>query len=482
MIPSQIRRLCAGSVLSFLVLAIASPAFAQNSKSSDQLPDDFRGVKVYKLPTQGGQPEPNIGIYRDLAFKDINVESLQLALSLSIRAVDHPATVEHIYFQDVKVNGVPVHVDAYNQEFKLSNKEPVDVPSPLNCTIVFAELDSLQPVRELVDRNAVTITGQSFIEVKLTALESVAEMARHVVIPLPLQENVPLTLFNGNPLLRLTATTVLDNLITPTSTLAINMAREHLAKLRLSEALGQRVKAALYIVLTQFQVRDPKTGTEEQFSVSGTGFLGSGDGKLITTKRVVAPWKFDPEVDFLIEHKRMQLDEGSVKFYAWPAGGLVVGLDGQPNLAAALSTEHQSLKLVRTAPDEVEERDYVDPASGKHVKLHLESEGFSNVALLQLSGSGFQPLGFSLNDPPLGAGQESNVTLCSYPFGMSQPQATPRLLTVHMTLQGKFLTSGHQLDPGESGAPLLDSGGNVVALATTGNVNIPIQAVKGLLP
>jgi hypothetical protein len=337
-------------------------------------------------------------------------------------------------------------------------------------------------VRDLVEKDSVLITGQTYIELKLSALESVAAFAHHVVVPVPLQETVPLSLFEGRPLLHITATTVLDNLVTPTSTAAINMAKEHLAKLRLDESLGQKVKSALYIVMTQYQVRDPKSGAVEQFSQSGTGFLVSADGKLLTSKRVVSPWKYDPDVDFLIEHNHMVLDQGSVKTFAWPAGALVMGLDGQPDYASALSTDHQSVKLLRTAPDEELQQDYADPASGKHVKLHLFAEGQSDVALLQLSGTEFQPLAFSLTGPSSGMPPESNLTLCSYPFGVSQPQATPRLLTVHVVPQGNFLKMGHTLDPGESGAPLLDSDGKVVAVATSSEVNIPIQAVQNLIP
>ena len=195
-------------------------------------------------------------------------------------------------------------------------------------------------------------------------------------------------------MLHMTATTVLDNLVTPTSTAAINMAKEHLAKLRLAESLGREVKAALYIVMTQYQVHDPKTGTSEQFSESGTGFLASTDGKLLTSKRVVSPWKYDPAVDDLIEHRHMTLDKNSVKIFVWPAGAVVVGLDGQPDFASALSTDHQSVKLLRTAPDEVVEQEYIDPASGKRAKLHLFAEGASDVALLQLTGTDFTPWRF----------------------------------------------------------------------------------------
>jgi S1-C subfamily serine protease len=39
----------------------------------------------------------------------------------------------------------------------------------------------------------------------------------------------------------------------------------------------------------------------------------------------------------------------------------------------------------------------------------------------------------------------------------------------------------HNLDPGESGAPLLNADGNVVALATSANQDIPIQVAQKLI-
>jgi S1-C subfamily serine protease len=463
-----------------MLSAISAPLFAQNTPPTAQLPEDFRGIKVYKLPTKNGQPQAHFGIYRKISYEAINFERLQLSLAVSIRAVDHPATVEHIYFQDVRANGIPVHIDAFNQEFKLSNKAPVDVPAPLRCDIVFADLDSLQPVRDMVDKDKILITGQSFIEVKLGTLEAFAALARHVVVPVPLNEEVPLNLFEGKPLLHITATTILDNLVTPTSTAAINMAKEHLARLRTSQSLGGKVKSALYLLLTQYQVRDPKSNAAEQFSQSGTGFLVSADGKLLTSKRVVAPWKYDPDVEFLIEHQHMVLDKNSVKIYAWPAGALVMGLDGQPDLPSALSTDHQSVKFLGTAPDETVQQDYLDLNSGKKVTVHLFAEGLSDVAVLQLSGTNFQPLTFP--DGPAVFAPEASPVLCSYPFGISQPQATPRLLTVPASLQGNLVKMEHSLDPGESGAPLLNADGKVVGLATSGSQAIPIQVAQKLIP
>jgi hypothetical protein len=356
----------------------------------------------------------------------------------------------------------------------------VDLPAPLACNIIFADLDSLQPVRELVDKNNILVTGQSFVEVKLSSLAKVVERARSVVIPVPLHQNVPLNLFQGSPLLHATAAAILDTLVNPTSVAAINMAKEHLAKLHVDETVRGMAKPALYLLMTEYRVRDPKSKVSEQFSQSGTGFLVSADGKLLTAKRVIAPWKFDPPVDFLIEHRHLELDKESVETYAWPAGAQVSGADGQPNFSSALSTEKRSLKVLRMPPDAMVQQDYRDPDSEEKATLHLHAEGSADLALLQITGTGFRPLSFP--DPVVSLAAGSNLILCSYPFGTSQPQIDPRLLRVQASLQGSTVNIEHKLDPGESGAPLLNAEGKVVALATWADQGIPIQVARNLIP
>jgi hypothetical protein len=463
-----------------MLCTLSAPVLAQEAEPKGQLPEAIRDAKIYKLPTKGGQPAPNPGVYKSLSFRDINFERLLLGLSVSIKPVDRAATVERMYFQDVAVNGIPVHIETFDQEFKLSNKESVDLPAPLKCAIIFADLGSMDPVRDMIDKDKILITGQSFIEVKLNSLEKLAMRSKQVVIPVALNEQVPLNFFQGNPLLHMTADTILATLSNPASAAAINMAKEHLAKMHLDETVGGKTKSAVYLLYTEYRVRDPKSNASEEFSQAGTGFLVSADGKMLTTKRVIAPWKFDPQVDFLIEHQHLELDKDSVKTYAWPAGAQVMAADGQPDFTSALSTEKQSVKILQTPLDEMVQQDYQDPDSGEKVTLHLHAEGASDLALIQISGSSFQPLSFP--DAPADLAANSKLVLCSYPFGISQPQIAPRLLSVQVTAQGSGLTMEHKADPGESGAPLLDADGKVAALATSANQCIPIQVARKLIP
>jgi hypothetical protein len=478
--PSILSRSRLLAAIAWTVVAFSVPAVAQQTEPPGQLPEELRGAKIYQLPTKGGQPAPNPAVYKSFSFRDINFDRLLLDLAISIRPVDRAATVQRMYFQDVRVSGIPVHIETFDQEFKLSNKNPVDLPAPLKCSIVFADLDSLEPVREMVDKDKLQVTGQSFIEVKLNALEKVALRTKQLVIPVTLNEQVPLNLFQGNPLLRMTADGILQTLTNPASAAALNMAKEHLAKLHQDQTLGVAVRPALYLLYTEYVVRDPKSKASETFSQSGTGFLVSADGKLLTTKRVVAPWKFDPQVAFLIEHQHLEMDKDSVKTYAWPAGAQVKAADGQPDFQSALSTEKQTLKVLLTPPDQMVQQDYQDPDSAERATLHLHAEGESDLALLQLSGTGFHPLSFEDSAANLAA--HPKLVLCSYPFGVSQPQTDPRLLSVKVELQGAAVVMEHQVDPGESGAPLLNADGKVVALAASANQCIPIQVARKLIP
>jgi S1-C subfamily serine protease len=138
------------------------------------------------------------------------------------------------------------------------------------------------------------------------------------------------------------------------------------------------------------------------------------------------------------------------------------------------------LKILQTPPDEMVQQDYQDPDSEEKATLHLHAEGLSDLAVLQISGTGFQPL--SIADPAASASGDVKLVLCSYPFGISQAQIVPRLLGVQTSLQGSAVRMEHKLDPGESGAPLLSADGNVVALATSASQGIPIQVARKLIP
>lgn len=479
--PPAPRTLLTGALLLLGAAAILSGAAQKDETSASQLPAELRGAKVYQFPdeTKTGKPAENPVIYRKISYEDINLDRLLLNLFLSVKPVERAATVRKIYFQDVRVNGVPVHLETFEQEFKLSKKEVVDLPAPLKCSMVFSDLDSLAPVKEIINKDNLQITGQSFILVKLNPLEKLALRTKQLVLPVALNEDVPLQMFSGNPLLQMAASRILDTLTDPSATAAVALAKEHLAKLTESRALMSTARPSLYLLYCEYVLRNPKTRAAEKFSQSGTGFVVSAEGKLVTAKRVVQPWKFDPQIVFMTERFHLELEARSVTISAWPAGAQVLSADGQPNSQTASSTEKQTLRVLKTAPDRMEKRDYRNPDSGDQASLTLHAAGENDVAVLQLVGSAFQPLAFA--DPAVKVGPELQTTLFGFPFGLSQTQANPQPIAVKAATAGSLIMLEHVLNPGESGAPLLTSEGKVLALAGGTNECIPIQTLRTLM-
>jgi hypothetical protein len=460
----------------------ASAAAQTDQKQEVELPAELRGAKVYQLPeeTKPGVPAENPVIYKSLSYQDINLERLALKLSLSIQPVDRAATVRKIYFQDIRANGVPIHVETFDQEFKLSKKQTVDLPAPLECTIVFAEVDSLEPIREIVNQDKIRITGQSFIEVKLNPLQKLALRAKRVVLPVEVNEEVPLQMFSGNPLLQMAAGKILDTLADPSSSAAITLAKEHLARITQDRSLDSQARKSLFLIHSEYVLRDPESGASEKFEQSGTGFIISADGKLLTAKRVLEPWKFDPQITLLMTRNHLDVDAKTVHLIAWPADATVLAADGSPETQSAFDSEKQTLRVLVTAPDRMEDQDYQDPDTGEKTKLRLHAGGENDVVVLQLSGESFQPL--TLAAPGEALPPDGKTALFSFPYGLSRPQAVPSLFWVKTNVEGNVLSIDHTLNPGEAGAPLLTPEGKVVGLCDDASACVPIAAASKLIP
>lgn len=466
----------------FWIAPALAPAAQKEQKEEVPLPAELRGAKIYRLPekTKLGVPAEDPIIYKNLAYQDISLERLVLKLAVSIRPVDRAATVRRIYFEDIRANGVPVHVEPFDEEFKLSKKDIADLPAPLQCTIAFAEVDSLGLIKEILNKDKIQITGQSFIEVKLSPLEKLAMRAKRVVIPVNVKEEVPLEMFSGNPLLQMAVGKILDTLTDPSSGAAIALAKKHLARITQDRTLDSQARKSLFLIHSEYVLRDPKSGASERFGQSGTGFLISPEGRLLTAKRILEPWKFDPQIVLLMTRDHLELDAKSVRVTAWPADATVLAADGNLDPQSAFDSEKQTLRVLAMAPDRMEKQDYQDPDSGEKAELSLHAGGANDVAVLQLTGGSFQPL--ALAGPGDTPSPEAKIALFSFPYGLSRSQAVPSLFWVEAGAQGNLLSIDHALNPGESGAPLLTSEGKVVGLCTDASACVPVEAVRKLIP
>jgi Trypsin-like peptidase domain len=458
----------------------AGPRAAQEEGSkTGQLPLELKGAKIYHLSETGrsGEAEENLVTYKRVAYQDISSERLLLNVYVTLQPVDRDATVTKLYFQNVRVGGFPVHLETFEQEFKIAKNQAVDLPAPIQCSVVYSDLDSVASLRDLVDKDKIRITGESFVQVKLNTLQKLLVRSKEVVIPVKFSQEVPLEMFSDSPLLKLAAAKVLDVLSDPSTSAAMSLAKEHVEKLAREHALSSVAHDSVYMLYCEYVLRNPATGASEKFTNSGTGFIVSADGKLVTSKRAIQPWKFDPQVAYLIGKYHLEIDPKGYKLAAWPAGAQVRLPGGQLDFQTGLTEEQQSLKILQVAPDHSQQAEYRDPDSGESATIGLESGGENDWAVLQLRGDKFQPIALAEPTDSLSA-----ATLLAFPYGLSQPTADPRLVDVKATLQGTVVALDEPLDPGESGAPLVNSDGKVVGLASSSKQCVPVASFRNLIP
>jgi len=221
-------------------------------------------------------------------------------------------------------------------------------------------------------------------------------------------------------------------------------------------------------------LRDPATGQSQKFSQSGTAFAISADGKLLTAKRVLQPWKFDPEIALLLARDHLEVDQAHYGVTAWPAGSRVLTPDGSPDSTGAFSTEHRTLEIVKTAADQMQSREVQDPDTGDKVTVKLAIAGADDAALIKITGDHVQPLATA-------DAEGEDGFLFGFPFGMSQSQAEPRPTSVHVAVAGELRTLDHKLNPGEAGAPVISADGKVLSLCGAADECIPIAAALAVL-
>jgi Trypsin-like peptidase domain len=467
--------------VAFLIFAGSAGLQAQQKEGSANtpLPPELEGAKIYHLSEKStsGPGHGNLVTYKRVTYQDISTERLLLNVYIGLQPVDRDATVTKLYFQNIQVGGFPVHLETFEQEFKIAKGQAVDLPGPIQCSVEYSDLDSVAPLRDLIDKDKILITGETFVQVQLNKLQKLFVRSKDVVIPIKFSQEVPLEMFSDNPLLKLAATKVLDLLSDPSSTAAISLAKEHVAKLTRDHSLTSLADQSVYMIYCEYVLRDPAAGTTEKFAQSGTGFVVTAGGKLLTSKWVIQPWKFDPQVAYLIDKYHLELDPKGYKLAAWPAGAQVLLADGQPDFQSALTEADQSLQILKTAPDHMGKTEYRDADSGESFTVSVVPDDENDWALLQLRGDRFQPL--ALAGPSDSA---APATLLAFPYGLSQSAAAPKLVDVKATRQGNLMALDEALDPGESGAPLVNADGKVLGLAGGSKQCIPIEILRALIP
>jgi len=209
----------------------------------------------------------------------------------------------------------------------------------------------------------------------------------------------------------------------------------------------------------------------------GSGFFVSSDGRVVTAKQVVEPWKFDPAILHYMKLSGVNSNQVQREIYLWKKDARV-NQAGQPNLSSALSTTSGSLSIVKLAGDEMENQSYQpeDGGAKESIRVH-RSASENNLALLQVRGGGVSPVRLESANPEKG----TSVASFGYPVGVEQPVAKPEIFRAGLASGGSQMSLDKATAPGFLGAALLNSGGNVVGMIVDQQYVVPVTAIQKLI-
>lgn len=311
-------------------------------------------------------------------FRDLRVESVRLSdvdteglqITVRVRATANvTATLRHLDFDRMTIGSLRLTLPPADGPIRLRAGEAVAGLPLLGTRISYRDLESLEPVRQIVTDQRARVRGVLRGRLALSAFQKLSLMSGEAWVIAPLDEEVPVVLPGGTfaQLAGETALAVAEPL----------WAAGRALQRRLDAAALEQARTALTDSLVALETRyttvrrDGGIATHRHRS---TGFV-VGPGALLATAEAVEPWLFDAQLAAAIESRAISVVATSVDIVTQPLGR---GASDGP----APTLRGGQLRVTKTLKRS--ER-VISAATRAHVRLRFRGVD-ENAALLSVAG------------------------------------------------------------------------------------------------
>lgn len=117
--------------------------FASNVFAQENLPDEFRGYKIYKakisVQTEASDEKAKKAdaiIYPgEIEPSDVSISGAEFEISPEIRTLKQSGRVDFLVFRDFRVNGLPVEIEEYKNPFDFQKNQVLKLPQPMRIRL-----------------------------------------------------------------------------------------------------------------------------------------------------------------------------------------------------------------------------------------------------------------------------------------------------------------------------------------------------------
>ena len=303
-------------------------------------------------------------------LKDVSTDRIRFELRSHVTA-DRNLRLKRVRFEEMYLGTLPIYLSPIDDRLQLVKGSSVELPR-VPVTIYFRDLDSVEPLEDVVRGQSATITGKARLDLDLNLIEKVLS-GGNVHADIPIAITTPVQIPGGI----IGQTAALASLHAAQFALTVGGSALHAlrqSQRQWEEEIRTRYIPTLVIAESHYSIR-LRTGERADFVVRGLGFRISQD-KFVIPDELLEPWKYDTEVATVIQSQGASVVDDTRDLLVWPSGEAL-----DPNTARSLSkkTIHVEHKSDKTEAAHV-------PSENKTVKIHLgKRDSDENYAILRFT-------------------------------------------------------------------------------------------------
>jgi S1-C subfamily serine protease len=224
---------------------------------------------------------------------------------------------------------------------------------------------------------------------------------------------------------------------------------------------------SVVLIFTSLMGKD-QNGKKVNLSCSGTGFILTREGHIVTNKHVIQPWKFSKMAQKLAR-EGIVVDPKSHHVAIWLAGSRFINRSNRRlNLSTGFSTQAKSLEINSLATDEWRTMDNSSPKGPRKFKIHSPRSN-ADVAILKITtGKTFKHvIPYGPTDLPIE--KLDAVMVLGFPLGTSIlereiAETSPNMGEVRKVEDSIWIAGS--MHHGNSGGPVFNRSGRVIGIST----------------